>query len=55
VRQLLAARPDAVIVEMGLPVWHPPAEVYLATFGATRASSRAAARLLGLAQLGLAQ
>jgi len=55
VRQLLAARPDAVIVEMGLPLWHPPAEVYLATFGATRASSRAAAGLLGLAQLGLAQ
>jgi beta-N-acetylhexosaminidase len=48
VRLLLAERPDAVIVEMGLPVWHPPAEVYLATFGATRASSRAAAQLLGL-------
>jgi len=45
---LLTARPDAVIVEMGLPVWHPPAEVYLATFGATSASSRAAAQLLGL-------
>jgi beta-N-acetylhexosaminidase len=28
VRLLLTARPDAVIVEMGLPVWHPPAEVY---------------------------
>ncbi|HEY3902571.1 MAG TPA: glycoside hydrolase family 3 N-terminal domain-containing protein [Streptosporangiaceae bacterium] len=48
VRTLLTARPDAVIVEMGLPVWHPPAEVYLATFGATRASSQAAAQLLGL-------
>ena len=48
VRLLLTARPDAVIVEMGLPVWHPPAEVYLATFGATSASSRAAAQLLGL-------
>ncbi len=24
---LLAARPDAVVVEMGLPVWHPPADV----------------------------
>jgi beta-N-acetylhexosaminidase len=48
VRLLLTARPDAVIVEMGLPVWHPPAEVYLATFGATNASSRAAAQLLGL-------
>ncbi|HWF81917.1 MAG TPA: glycoside hydrolase family 3 N-terminal domain-containing protein [Streptosporangiaceae bacterium] len=48
VRLLLTARPDAVIVEMGLPVWHPPAEVYLATFGATSASSQAAAQLLGL-------
>src|SRR6185437_5929511 len=48
VSALIIARPDSVIVEMGLPVWHPPAEVYLATFGATRASSQAAAQLLGL-------
>jgi beta-N-acetylhexosaminidase len=47
-RSLLAARPDAVVVEMGLPVWRPPAQAYLATFGATRASSRAAAEILGL-------
>jgi beta-N-acetylhexosaminidase len=46
---LLTARPDAVVVEMGLPVWHPPAGVYLATFGAARTSSRAAAEVLGLA------
>ena len=45
---LLAARSDAVVVEMGLPVWRAPAQVYLATFGATRASSRAAAEILGL-------
>jgi beta-N-acetylhexosaminidase len=49
VRELLAARPAAVVVEMGLPIWHPPAASYLATFGATRASSLAAAELLGLA------
>jgi beta-N-acetylhexosaminidase len=48
VSELLAARPAAVVVEMGLPVWHPPAGSYLATFGATRASSLAAAELLGL-------
>jgi beta-N-acetylhexosaminidase len=54
-RRLLAARPDTVVVEMGLPVWHPadeeghPAAVYLATFGATNVSSQAAAQLLGLA------
>ena len=54
VRRLLSVRPDTVIVEMGLPVWHPvdlvdnPAQVYIATYGATSASSRAAAQLLGL-------
>jgi beta-N-acetylhexosaminidase len=34
---------------MGLPVWRPPAGLYLATFGAARTSSRAAAEVLGLA------
>jgi beta-N-acetylhexosaminidase len=47
--QILAARPDAVVVEMGLPVWRPAAGLYLATFGAARTSSRAAAEVLGLA------
>jgi beta-N-acetylhexosaminidase len=47
--RILAARPDAVVVEMGLPVWRPPAGLYLATFGAARTSSRAAAEVLGLA------
>jgi beta-N-acetylhexosaminidase len=47
---ILAARPDAVVVEMGLPVWRPPAGLYLATFGAARTSSRAAAEVLGLAR-----
>lgn len=46
---ILAARPDAVVVEMGLPVWRPRAGLYLATFGAARTSSRAAAEVLGLA------
>jgi beta-N-acetylhexosaminidase len=49
--RLLAARPDAVIVEMGLPVWRPPAEVYIATYGAARASGQAAAEILGLTGL----
>jgi beta-N-acetylhexosaminidase len=47
--RILAARPDAVVVEMGLPVWRPPAGLYLATFGAAQTSSRAAAEVLGLA------
>jgi beta-N-acetylhexosaminidase len=49
VSKLLAARPDAAVVEMGLPVWRPPTGLYLATFGAARTSSRAAAEVLGLA------
>jgi beta-N-acetylhexosaminidase len=48
VSTLLAARPDAVVVEMGLPAWRPPAVHYVATHGAGRASGRAAAELLGL-------
>jgi beta-N-acetylhexosaminidase len=47
---LLAVRPDLVLVEMGLPFWHPPEGTsYLATYGASRASAHAAAELLGLA------
>ncbi len=47
---LLAGRPDTVLVEMGLPLWHPPdGTSYLATYGASRASAQAAAELLGLA------
>lgn len=48
VHRLVSARSDAVVIEMGLPVWRPPAGVYIATFGATRASSRATAEILGL-------
>ena len=47
---LLTARPDAIVVEMGLPVWRPPARLYLATHGAAQTSSRAAAEILGLAR-----
>jgi beta-N-acetylhexosaminidase len=49
VTRLLAARPDAVVLEMGLPVWRPPGGAYMATFGAARTSGLAAAELLGLA------
>ncbi|MGH3204158.1 MAG: glycoside hydrolase family 3 protein [Streptosporangiaceae bacterium] len=50
VSTLLAARPDMVLVEMGLPRWQPPdGTSYLATYGASRASAQAAAELLGLA------
>jgi len=48
VARLLAARPDAMVVEMGLPVWRPPGGGYLATYGAGRSSGQAAAEVLGL-------
>jgi beta-N-acetylhexosaminidase len=51
VSELLAARPDTVLVEMGLPLRRPPEGTsYLATYGASRASAQAAAELLGLAR-----
>jgi len=50
VTALLAAWPDLVLVEMGLPLWHPPeGTFYLSTYGASRASAQAAAEVLGLA------
>ncbi|MBO0785209.1 MAG: glycoside hydrolase family 3 protein [Actinobacteria bacterium] len=49
ISRLLAQRPDLIVVEMGLPVWRPPARTYLATYGASGASGQAAAELLGLA------
>ena len=49
---LLAQRPDTIVVEMGLPVWRPPARVYLATYGASRTSGQAAAEMLGLTGTG---
>jgi beta-N-acetylhexosaminidase len=45
---LLAAHPDATVVEMGLPLWRPPAGAYIATFGAARPNAQAAAEALGL-------
>ena len=45
---LLAARPDVVVLDMGLPFWQPPGGVHVATYGAARASAQAAAEVLGL-------
>jgi beta-N-acetylhexosaminidase len=51
VSALLAARPDMVLVEMGLPLWWPPdGTSYLVTYGASRASAQAAAEMLGLSE-----
>ena len=48
VELMLASRPDAVVVEMGLPVWRPASGSYLTSYGAGRSNSRAAAEILGL-------
>lgn len=45
---VLEARQDAVVVEMGLPVWRPPAGAHIATYGAAHTNAQAAAELLGL-------
>jgi beta-N-acetylhexosaminidase len=46
--RVLAARPDAVVLEMGLPVWRPPGGAHVATYGAARTSGLAAAEVFGL-------
>ena len=49
IERIVAERPDAVVVEMGLPVWRPAhAGAYLATHGATRANAAAALERLGV-------
>jgi beta-glucosidase-like glycosyl hydrolase len=53
VSALVSVRPDAIVIEMGLPVWRPPAAAaYIATYGAAWANGRAAAELLGLTPAG---
>jgi beta-N-acetylhexosaminidase len=44
--RLLAEVPDAIVVETGLPFWHPPARGYIATHGAGRANLEAAVERL---------
>jgi beta-N-acetylhexosaminidase len=45
--QLVAAAPDAVVVELGLPFWPPPGGAgYVVTHGAGRANLSAAADVL---------
>jgi beta-N-acetylhexosaminidase len=48
---LLTARQDAVVVEMGLPVWRPASGGYVATYGAARPNGQAAAEALGLSRV----
>jgi hypothetical protein len=46
VEQLLAASPDAVVVEVGIPVWRPEGAAWIATHGGGRVNFEAAARAL---------
>lgn len=46
VSSLVAARPDATVIEMGLPIWRPDGGAYIATYGAARANTQAAVELL---------
>ncbi len=48
VQLMLAGRPDAVVVEMGLPVWRPGEASYVTSYGAGRSNARATAEILGL-------
>jgi beta-N-acetylhexosaminidase len=48
VQLMLAGRPDAVVVEMGLPVWRPAEASYVTSYGAGRSNARATAEILGL-------
>jgi beta-N-acetylhexosaminidase len=47
-RERIQAHPEAIVVETGLPHWHPTAaRGYVATYGGSRASFEAVAELLG--------
>jgi beta-N-acetylhexosaminidase len=46
VQALLEAAPDAVLVEVGVPVWRPEGTAYVATHGQGRVNLEAAAELL---------
>jgi beta-N-acetylhexosaminidase len=48
VQLMLAGRPDAVVVEMGLPVWRPGDASYVTSYGAGRNNAHATAEILGL-------
>ena len=45
--RLLKARPEAVVVEMGLPIWRPECGAHVSTYGAAHVNGRTAAELLG--------
>jgi beta-N-acetylhexosaminidase len=46
IEQLVGSGADAVVVELGLPYWHPSAGAFVATYGAGRVNVEAAAEAL---------
>ena len=46
IEELVARFPDLVLVELGLPYWHPSAGAFVATYGAGRVNVEAAAEAL---------
>jgi beta-N-acetylhexosaminidase len=46
IEQLVGSSADAVVVELGLPYWHPSAGGFVATYGAGRVNVEAAAEAL---------
>lgn len=44
--RILASSPDAVVVELGVPVWRPPGATHVATYGRGRVNLVAAAEAL---------
>ncbi|MUL40145.1 glycoside hydrolase family 3 protein [Streptomonospora sp. PA3] len=47
VAELCRARPELVVVEMGLPAWRPQCRVHISTYGAARVNGQSAAEVLG--------
>ncbi|MDE3720027.1 glycoside hydrolase family 3 N-terminal domain-containing protein [Nocardiopsis sp. N85] len=47
VERLLGAFPNAVLVEMGLPIWRPSCGAHVSTYGAAHVNGISAAELLG--------
>lgn len=40
VSELVRARSDTTVIEMGIPVWRPDTATYIATYGAALANAR---------------
>ena len=46
VSEVCHARPDSVVVDMGIPVWQPPVRAHIRSYGAARVNAECVAELL---------